>query len=74
MLVLTRHSGESIVLPGLGITITPFDFRGDKVRIAIDAPKHIKVHRLEIWERIRQLKPEAQANHSTEIDREAGAA
>jgi carbon storage regulator len=47
MLVLTRRAGESLVIDG-GITITVMDVRGDSVRVGIDAPREVRVHRSEI--------------------------
>lgn len=48
MLVLTRKHGERIVIDG-NITITVVEVRGDKVRIGIEAPKDVSVHREEVW-------------------------
>ena len=48
MLVLTRKHGERIVIDG-NITITIVEVRGDKVRIGIEAPKDVAVHREEVW-------------------------
>jgi carbon storage regulator len=48
MLVLSRKKTEEIVI-GDEISIMVVEIRGDKVRIGIDAPKHIKVHRKEVW-------------------------
>ncbi|MDA7950296.1 MAG: carbon storage regulator CsrA [Pirellulaceae bacterium] len=53
MLVLSRHRDESIII-GDNIVITVVDVRGDKVRIGIDAPKDISVHRQEIYDAIRE--------------------
>ena len=47
MLVLSRRSNESIVIAG-NITVTVLEIRGDHVRIGIDAPREITVHREEI--------------------------
>ena len=47
MLVLSRRSNESIVING-NITVTVLEIRGDHVRIGIDAPREITVHREEI--------------------------
>jgi carbon storage regulator len=56
MLVLTRKKDESIVI-GDDIVITIVDVRGDKVRLGINAPNTIPVHRMEVWEAIqRELK------------------
>ena len=52
MLVLTRKLGESVVIGGK-ITVTVIESRGEVVRLGIDAPKEVPVHRLEVFERIR---------------------
>lgn len=53
MLVLSRHRDESIVI-GDDIVITVVDIRGDKVRLGIDAPQDIPVHRREVYEAIQR--------------------
>ena len=53
MLVLTRKRDEKIVI-GDSITITIIDIRGGKIRIGIDAPKDVTVHRQEIYDAIQQ--------------------
>lgn len=53
MLVLSRKKNEKIVI-GDSITIMVIEIRGDKVRLGIDAPKEVSVHRLEIHEAIRR--------------------
>lgn len=52
MLVLARQVGESIMIND-DIEVTVVDIRGDKVRIGINAPRTVSVHRKEIWEAIR---------------------
>lgn len=52
MLVLSRKKDESIVI-GDVIRIVVIEIRGDKVRLGIEAPKDIDVHRFEIWESIK---------------------
>ncbi|WP_110180301.1 carbon storage regulator CsrA [Nocardioides solisilvae] len=47
MLVLSRRTGESVVL-GDDITVTILEVRGDVVRVGIDAPRSVKVHRAEL--------------------------
>jgi carbon storage regulator len=51
MLVLSRHRDESIMI-GDDIVITIVDIRGDKVRLGIDAPPDVPVHRQEVYEAI----------------------
>ena len=53
MLVLTRKPGESIVI-GQNIVITVIEIKGGQVRIGIDAPRDIQVHREEVFEQVRQ--------------------
>jgi carbon storage regulator len=51
MLVLSRKAGEQIVISDT-ITITIVEIRGDKVRIGIEAPPDVVVHRQEVWDAI----------------------
>ena len=53
MLVLSRHRDESIII-GDDIVITVVDIRGDKVRLGIEAPSDIPVHRQEVYEAIQR--------------------
>jgi carbon storage regulator len=53
MLVLSRQRDESIMI-GDNIVITIVDIRGDKVRLGIDAPTEIPVHRQEVYEAIKR--------------------
>jgi carbon storage regulator len=55
MLVLTRKKNESIVIRD-DIVITVVDVRGDKVRLGIDAPKDVPVHRREVYEAIKKAE------------------
>ena len=52
MLVLSRKKNESIIIND-DITITVVEIRGDKVRLGIDAPKDVSVHRREVYEAIQ---------------------
>ncbi|MBX2885610.1 MAG: carbon storage regulator CsrA [Granulosicoccus sp.] len=52
MLILSRRTGESIII-GDEVTITVLSVKGKQVRIGIDAPPHIGVHREEIYDRIK---------------------
>lgn len=53
MLVLSRQRDESIII-GDNIVVTIVDIRGDKVRLGIDAPSEIPVHRREVFEAIQR--------------------
>ncbi|HCP13603.1 MAG TPA: carbon storage regulator [Planctomycetaceae bacterium] len=53
MLVLSRQSDETIVI-GDNIRVTIVEVRGDKVRIGIEAPRDVTVHRQEIYDAIRR--------------------
>lgn len=58
MLVLARKKGQVIRL-GNEITVTVLDIRGDAVRIGIDAPRSLPVHRLEVYAEIERANLEA---------------
>ena len=53
MLVLSRHRDESIMI-GDEIVVTIVDIRGDKVRLGINAPQDVPVHRQEVYEAIQR--------------------
>ncbi|MDR2169553.1 MAG: carbon storage regulator CsrA [Planctomycetaceae bacterium] len=55
MLVLSRKRNESVVIND-NITVVVVDVRGDKVRLGINAPKNVPVHRKEIYDSIRNIK------------------
>ena len=53
MLILTRRVGESLMI-GDEVNVTVLGIRGNQVRIGVDAPKDVAVHREEIYDRIQQ--------------------
>jgi carbon storage regulator len=53
MLVLSRKVNETIIIND-NIVITVVDIRGDKVRLGIDAPKDVPVHRQEVYDAIKR--------------------
>ena len=67
MLILTRRVGESLII-GDDVTVTVLGVKGNQVRIGVDAPKHVSVHREEIYERIQKEKQ----GESTEQEPPAG--
>ena len=67
MLVLSRHRDESIMI-GDDIVVTIVDIRGDKVRLGIDAPSDIPVHRQEVYEAIQRENRKAPVKADDERD------
>lgn len=61
-LVLSRHRDESVMI-GDNVMITIVDIRGDKVRLGIEAPQEIPVHRQEVYEAIKRENEKAQRNN-----------
>ena len=55
MLVLSRNRGESIVIDNQ-VVVTVVRIRGEKVRLGVEAPKEIPVHRLEVYGAIQEAK------------------
>ena len=60
MLVLSRNKEQTIVV-GDDVRITIVDVKGDKVRLGIEAPRSVSVHREEVWVALNQPAPLAKA-------------
>ena len=58
MLILTRRVGETLVI-GDEVTVTVLGVKGNQVRIGVNAPKEVSVHRQEIYDRIKQEQAES---------------
>jgi carbon storage regulator len=65
MLVLTRKAGEQVVISG-GITLTVLDIRGDGIRIGIEAPRDVNIHRGEVLEAVTAANLASVAGPDTE--------
>lgn len=63
MLVLSRKKNEQVVIAG-NVVITVVDIRGDKVRLGVEAPADVSVHRKEVYEAIqREMHAHAEPTH-----------
>lgn len=62
MLVLSRHKDESIVI-GDDVLITVVEIRGDKVRLGIDAPRDVSIHREEVYLALHGSLPQRGSLH-----------
>ncbi len=63
MLILTRRVGESLMI-GDDVTVTVLGVKGNQVRIGVNAPKDVAVHRQEIYERIQAEQMPGEAKNS----------
>ena len=68
MLILTRRAGETVMI-GSDVTITVLGVKGNQVRIGINAPKDVAVHREEIYERIQSEQAAGDGAASTADDK-----
>ncbi|MBQ44569.1 MAG: carbon storage regulator [Porticoccaceae bacterium] len=67
MLILTRRVGETLVI-GDDVTITVLGVRGNQVRVGVNAPKDVAVHREEIYQRIQDEKTDENSVENNKKD------
>ena len=66
MLILTRRVGETVMI-GNEVTVTVLGVKGNQVRIGVNAPKDVAVHREEIYERIKREEDNNDSRSSAPI-------
>lgn len=71
MLVLTRRAGESIVI-GDEVRVVVLDVRGDTVRLGIEAPRSVQVHRAEVYAEVQAANAAAVSRSGDDLESVAG--
>ena len=66
MLILTRRVGETVMI-GNDVTVTVLGVKGNQVRVGVNAPRDVAVHREEIFERIKREEQEPATTGSTTV-------
>ncbi len=66
MLILTRRVGETVVI-GDEVTVTVLGVKGNQVRLGVNAPRHVAVHREEIYERIKREQVDDEAPRAVAV-------
>jgi len=64
MLILTRRVGETLMI-GDEVTVTVLGVKGNQVRLGVNAPKEVAVHREEIYERIKREREDGGPQHGS---------
>jgi carbon storage regulator len=67
VLVLSRRAGESVVIAD-DVVVTVLEVRGDVIRLGIDAPRHVRVHREEVYREVQRANQAAAAASAEDVD------
>ncbi len=68
MLILTRKVGESITIGDGSVTVSVMDIKGRQVRLGIEAPADMPIHRMEIFLKIKEANEQAIAAQTNDLD------
>jgi len=66
MLILTRKSGEKIAI-GDDIVINFLEIKGTQVKVGVEAPRHVTIHRQEVYERVKEENKAASSMSATDL-------
>lgn len=72
MLILTRKVGESITIGDGSVTVSVMDIKGRQVRLGIEAPADMPIHRMEIFLKIKEANEQATAAQANDLDALSG--
>jgi len=68
LLILTRKVGESITIGDGSVTVSVMDIKGRQVRLGIEAPAEMPIHRMEIFLKIKEANEQATAAQANDLD------
>jgi carbon storage regulator len=68
LLILTRKVGESITIGDGSVTVSVMDIKGRQVRLGIEAPADMPIHRMEIFLKIKEANEQATAAQANDLD------
>ena len=72
MLILTRKVGESITIGDGSVTVSVMDIKGRQVRLGIEAPADMPIHRMEIFLKIKEANEQATGAQANDLDALSG--
>jgi carbon storage regulator len=72
LLILTRKVGESITIGDGSVTVSVMDIKGRQVRLGIEAPADMPIHRMEIFLKIKEANEQATTAQANDLDALSG--